>query len=88
MTDKFKRATKTIDSVAESSFDITPDDAVDLPTVTRSVYVGTGGNLTCTLVNDDTPVTFFNVVSGSILPFRLKAVKATGTTATDIRGLL
>lgn len=88
MTDKFKRATKTIDSVAESGFEITPDDAADLPTVTRSVYVGTGGNLTCILVNDDTPVTFFNAVSGGILPFRVKKVLATGTTAADIRGLL
>lgn len=88
MFDKFQNATKTIDSVAESGFDITPNDAEDLPKATRSVYVGTGGDLTCTLVNDDSPVTFYNVVGGSILPFRLKAVKATGTTAADIRGLL
>jgi hypothetical protein len=87
MFDKFKRATKSIDSVAENAFAVTPSDANDLPSATRSVYVGTGGNLTCTLVGDDTAVTFHNVVGGTILPIRLKKVFANGTTAADIVGL-
>lgn len=87
MFDKFKRATKSIDSVAENAFAVTPSDANDLPTATRSAFIGTGGNLTCILVGDDTAVTFHNVVGGTILPIRLKKVLAAGTTAADIVGL-
>lgn len=88
MFDKFKRATKTIDSVAESGFDITPNDGEDLPKATRSVYVGTGGDLTCILVADSSAVTFKNVVGGSILPIRVQRVLSNGTSAADIVGLL
>lgn len=88
MFDKFKNATKTIDSVAESGFEVTPNDTADLPNATRSVYVGTGGDLTCFLVGDSSAVTFKNVVGGSILPIRVKRVLSTGTSADDIVGLL
>lgn len=87
MFDKFKKSTRSIDSVAECAFAITPSDASQLDTATRSIYVGTGGNITCTLVGDSAPVTFLNVVGGTILPIRLQNVLATGTTASDIVGL-
>lgn len=87
MFDKFKNAQKGIDSVAERAADITPHDTNQLTTATRSVYIGTGGDLTVQLVGDSSPVTFRNVVSGSILPIRVQKVLATGTTAANLLGL-
>ncbi|WP_276681463.1 spike base protein, RCAP_Rcc01079 family [Thalassolituus oleivorans] len=87
MFDKWKKATKTIDSVAESAFAITPSDANQLAIATRSLYIGTGGDLVVQLVEDTAPITFINVISGSILPIRVQKVLSTGTTATDLIGL-
>lgn len=86
-TDKFKRETLTIDSVIEDGFDITPADNTELNTVTRAIYIGTGGDLSVTLVSG-AQLTFRNVIGGSMLPFRISQVHATGTTAADLVGIL
>lgn len=71
---------------ARTAFAITPDDATDLTTVPRELYVGTGGNLKITLVDGGT-VVFANVPDGARLPYRAKRVFATLTTAADIVGV-
>lgn len=67
---------------------ITPADAL-LPTPARSLYVGTGGNVTVIPLEGPslTPVTFVGVVGGSILPIAVRQVSLTGTTAGAIIGL-
>jgi hypothetical protein len=54
----------------------------------RALYVGTGGDIVILALDDSTSVTFKNVPGGSILPVSTSRVYATGTTATDIVGLL
>lgn len=88
MEDKYSKYPKSIDSVAENAYSITPDDGNDLPNVTRSIYVGAAGDLEVIMIGDTSPVTFANVQAGSVLPFRIKRVLAGNTSADDLVALL
>jgi len=76
-----------------SGFEITPadtdfpNDAQDRVVTTRGIYVGTGGNVRVSYINDGPTVNFINVQDGTVLPGAFRRVHATGTTATDIVGL-
>ena len=61
---------------------ITPADA---DTFERPVHVfcGVAGNVVCTPANGQADVTIA-VQAGTLIPFRVLAVKATGTTATGL----
>lgn len=86
MADPFSQATPGLDSPASNAVAVTPDDATDLATSARFLYIGVAGDVTVDLVRNedaDNPVTFTNY-SGGIFPFRVKRVRATGTTATSI----
>lgn len=72
---------------AEVCFAITPSDTADLAQATKALYVGTGGAVSIIPVRGTSPITFANVADGSILDVRVKAVRATGTTASNIVGL-
>lgn len=72
---------------AVSAVAITPNDSTDLAAITRGLFVGTGGNLSLILADDSSPVLFKNVPAGSVLPLRVKRVRAANTTAADILGL-
>lgn len=72
---------------AQTCFSIAPTDLADLPRVTKAVYVGQGGDITLVPARGDTAVTFRNVPAGTVLDVRVRAVKATGTTASDMVGL-
>ena len=67
---------------------ITPADS-DLTEFTRSVYVGGVGNLSVQMADTkgDSIVTFIAVPAGSILPIRVKQIRSTSTTATNIVAL-
>lgn len=58
-----------------------------LPETTRAHYVGTGSDVVVILA-DGAGVTFANIVAGTRLPRRVSLVKATGTTAATIVGLV
>lgn len=64
---------------------VTPTDGLTVEF--RSLYVGGGGNLAVTMV-DGSAVTFTAVPTGIVLAIQVKEVKATGTTATSILGLI
>ena len=65
----------------ESAGAVTPSDSATFsPSV---VYVGTSGNVAVTTAAGDS-VTFTNVQSGGVIPVRIKAVLATGTTASNL----
>jgi hypothetical protein len=80
------RQTGGMESPASKAFAITPSDAADLPVATRSLYVGSGGNLVVTLVGDTAAVTFTGLQAG-YHPLRVKKVHSTGSTAGNIVGL-
>lgn len=65
---------------------VTPSDAVDLTKFARSLYIGTGGDLTV-LMPDGASVLFKAVIGGTILPVRIRRVLATGTTASNLVAL-
>jgi hypothetical protein len=50
----------------------------------RSVYVGTAGNLVCRLVDSTADVTFTGLLAGQVYPFAIAIVRQTGTTAAGV----
>jgi len=72
---------------ARASFDITPSDSAQFSYVTRGIYVGGSGNLKVQFV-DGGIATLQNVVAGTVYPFFIVQVFSTGTTATNLIGLL
>ena len=66
---------------------MTPSDADDLPMATKALYIGTGGDLTLRSVESPADVTFRNLPDAAIIDVRVRAVRATGTTAGDIVAL-
>lgn len=68
----------------DHAFSVTPSNTVDLAQISV-VYVGTKGNLKV-LPAMGSAVTFTAVNSGTLLPFKIKRVFASGTTCTNIVG--
>lgn len=65
---------------------VTPHDVNELASVTRALYVGGAGNVALVMA-DGTAATLTAVPVGALLPIRVRQVKATGTTATNLVGL-
>lgn len=86
--DSFENSANSLIAPARAALVITPSDSSDLENATRAVYVGQGGDLVVKLVGDEQEVMFANVPSGTLLPVRLKSVQATGTTASQVIGLI
>ena len=87
MPDIFQFLTAGLESPAGDAFDITPSDIVDLESVTRGIYCGIGGDLHVTM-KSGREITFKNLAGEMTHGIRIKKIFATGTTATDIIGLL
>ena len=51
------------------------------------LYVGTSGNLVCTMMEDSTPVTFTGLAVG-YHPLNVKSITEAGTTASNILVLM
>lgn len=80
-TDAFSGFADSLISPARGCFAITLSDSSDLAELTRAIYVGTGEDIVLTPARS-------NVPSDSILDSRVSAIAATGTTASDIVGLV
>lgn len=87
MSDPFSRHMSGLESPASDGFAITPSDSVDLPIVVRAIYVGGGGNIAL-VMKSGASIVLHNVVPGCVLPLRAVRVAATGTTATNLVGLV
>jgi len=85
--DPFRAQSDTAMAPAERCFAIMPDDSADLAMATKAIYVGQAGDVVLRSVNGGADVTFRNVPAGATLDVRVRAVRATGTTAADIVGL-
>ncbi len=86
MMDEFESTTPGISGPAENVDAVIPNDSADLALATRALYVGGFGNVAVVTVGGS-DVIFAEVAAGSVLPVRVRRVKATGTTATAILGL-
>ncbi|MFK5980274.1 MAG: hypothetical protein QM488_15435 [Rhizobiaceae bacterium] len=87
MKDRFETRSADINGSAVDGFAITPDDASELDEITRAIFIGTAGDVAIVLASN-TELLFRNVGSGTILPIRARFVKATGTSAADLLGLV
>lgn len=83
----FEHSIDSASSPARNCFAITPSDSTDIAVVTKALYVGTGGNVVLRTLDGQADVTFANVPAGALLPVRVRAVRATGTSAGQIVGL-
>jgi hypothetical protein len=77
----------TPDTPSPDGFAVTPSDATPFTTMARRLYVGGAGNVTL-ITAAGTTLLLTGVLAGSILPIQCSQVKATGTTATLIIGLI
>jgi hypothetical protein len=86
MSDKFDKFYSNLESPASFAFEITANDS-PLEYVTRSVYVGSNGDLVVSFVDDpSTVITFENILGGHVYPFRLSTVYA-NTTCNGVIGM-
>ncbi len=81
-------AIRTDTSTAWFIFAITPHDSNPLTALCRGVYVGGAGDVALICEDNTSAVTFVGVLAGTILPVRAKKVLSTGTTATNLVGLV
>jgi hypothetical protein len=85
-TDDFAADRAQLNSPPANAFSITPADGADMGNVTRSIWVGTGGDIAVIYGGNRQQVTLKNVPSGSRLPGRFARVLSTGTTASNLIG--
>lgn len=87
MADRFADHAPSLESPALHGFAVSPNDGTDLQEVTRAIYVGGSGSLTLVFPSS-AEITFAGLAGGTVLPVRAMRIKATGTTATAIVGLI
>lgn len=87
MADRFQNTAPSLAGPAMHGFAVTPSDSTALAETTRALYVGTTGAVALVMASGAS-ITLIGVPSGTILPLRASKVMATGTTATDIVGLV
>lgn len=85
--DAFSTSSDSLIAPARLAFPITPNDNADLPQTTKAVYVGAGGDVVLRAVGSEADVMLRNVVTGTVLAIRVKALRESGTTAADMVGL-
>ncbi|MFN4019899.1 MAG: hypothetical protein ACK4IC_05220 [Erythrobacter sp.] len=85
--DRFQHLGDSVSDPARKAAPLTPSATETLTEIPKAIYVGTGGHIRLKCIDDVTPVSFRNVVSGTILPVRAAQVMIEGTTATDLVAL-
>lgn len=87
MPDRYKNRAESLEGPAAHAFSVVPNDTAPLPEVTRALYVGGDGNVSVELLSGAV-VTLAAVQAGTLLPLRISKVRATGTTADQMVGLV
>jgi hypothetical protein len=82
-TDTFVNLQGGLQSPPSSSFAITPSDTNELPFVTRSIYVGAGGDITLRLADDTGSVTLKAVPAGTMLQIHGRSMRPGPWRAND-----
>ena len=67
----------------------TASDTVDMDPSARGIYIGGGGNVRVLMLgyssaSADKAVTFSSCAAGTVLPFQIRRVFSSGTTATGL----
>jgi hypothetical protein len=75
------------DRPARTTFDITPDDANNLPRLTRQLVIGVAGNIKVDIAAGGRIQTKILPVQAGTYKMAVSRVYATGTTATAIAGV-
>ncbi|HVI99075.1 MAG TPA: hypothetical protein VM657_08425 [Sphingomonas sp.] len=86
MTDSFSNSADSVSAPATRAVAVVPHDGNPIGDVPKALYVGSGGTITMRGA-DAADTVWKNVASGTVLPFRARYVRATGTTAADILAL-
>lgn len=86
MPDRFSAHAAGLTAPASHAFAATAHDSTELNEVTRALYVGGAGSLA--LVMESGAAVTLSGAGGRLLPLRVRQVKATGTTATALVGLV
>lgn len=87
MSDPFANLADQLSAPATRAVAVTPHDSDPLTDSPKALYVGTGGNITMRGVNGTADTLWKNIPAGTVLPFRARYVRATGTSATDLLAL-
>lgn len=74
--------TPSCPALPNNALAVTPSDA-DTFAQGVSIYAGAAGNISCVPWSSETAVVVA-VLAGTVVPFRVKKVNATGTTATGL----
>lgn len=85
MSDTYQFQAHGLNSPLIGAFAVVPNDAADLPRITRQIRV-TGQGGTVAVVWFDGAETAEPVSAGETLDWRIIRVKSSGTTATGLRG--
>lgn len=86
MIDPFHDRQPSQTGPAADAIPVTPADGVDLPQVAAALYVETGGAVS--VVTAAGAARTLHVGDFSVLPLRVRQVRATGTTATGLHALV
>jgi hypothetical protein len=78
---------------AVNAFSIVTNNDLELDYITKSLWVGTGGNVNCVFAtaagnNAGNAVVIANIPTGTELKVRLKKIGADGTTASNLIGFI
>ena len=87
MPDAFSGTLDSVSSPATRALAVVPHDMTVFPDVPKALFVGSGGTVVLRAMTGAEDAVFRNVGSGTVLPVRAIAVRATGTTAADIVAL-
>lgn len=84
MADEFAGYSASPNSFGRRGSVVTPNDSADLTNVSKGLLVVVTGNLVFIPVDnaDGAPLTWSSVPVNTIVPYFVRRVKATGTTAT------
>lgn len=85
--DRFETHARGLTAPATTAFAIAPSDGQDLPETARALYVGGGGTVSL-VTKDGATVSFVGLAAGTVLPVSVARVRQTGTTATNLVGLV
>lgn len=64
MTDTFDGYSSGLTAPITNATEVVPNDAADLPAVSRAIHVGGAGDLTVTMRDGTAPVTFAGIAAG------------------------
>ena len=85
MPDRFVNFPSQLSNPFTDAVTVTKSDTVDLPDVSRGLFIPTAGAIRVTFMSG--AVLTVSVPAGAQLPWRVTRVHATGTTATTVLAL-